>query len=384
MKSIKIVLNIILCSLLFDTALAQISKEDSLARRHEEMMAIMMTKPKHPIKTIGIYVYDGYNSLDAFGPYHVLSELGAVDLFFVAKQKGMIRNQRGLPVQVNKSIDEVDHLDILVIPGGSKETFMQTQDTTVLNWIKKIDQTSTYTTSVCTGAWILGATGLLKDKQVTTNWYRAEEIMKMYGAKFAQQRYVQDGKYWTSAGVTAGMDMALGIVNDLMGEKYTKGAMLDLEYSPKPPYDAGDVTNTDGIVVEMMRTMYDAGLQPLIEAEKIKRTPVKKPSLWQVWPALDAYHKIMVSTFHPAENGDLKPLLQQAAELASKASMLKKSTIPVEYQKAGMTTTLELLEKESIQLAKLVKTKKSNEVLKKSIFALHDRFHEVVEKCMHE
>ncbi len=129
---------------------------DSLAKRHAEMMAIMMTQPKHPIKTIGIYVYDGYNSLDAFGPYHVFSELGQVDLFFVAKQKGMIRNQRGLQVQVNKSIDEVSHLDILVIPGGAKETFMQTQDTTVLNWIKKIDQTSTYTTSVCTGAWILG------------------------------------------------------------------------------------------------------------------------------------------------------------------------------------------------------------------------------------
>ena len=74
-----------------------------------------------------------------------------------------------------------------------------------------IDKNTYYTTSVCTGSWILGATGLLKDKNVSSNWYRAEEIMKMYGAHFKPERYVQDGKYWTSAGVTAGMDMALGI-----------------------------------------------------------------------------------------------------------------------------------------------------------------------------
>lgn len=379
----KFIRNLISLTLFISGGVPLIAQQttDSLAKRHAEMMAIMMTQPKHPIKTIGIYVYDGYNSLDAFGPYHVFSELGQVDLFFVAKQKGMIRNQRGLQVQVNKSIDEVSHLDILVIPGGAKETFMQTQDTTVLNWIKKIDQTSTYTTSVCTGAWILGATGLLKDKQVTTNWYRAEEVMKMYGAKFQQQRYVQDGKYWTSAGVTAGMDMALGIVNDLMGEKYTKGAMLDLEYSPKPPYAAGDITNTDDIVVEMMRTMYDMGLQPLLEAEKTKRPPVKKPTLWEVWPALDAYHKVMAATFHPSENGDLKPLMQLADDLAAKASILKKSAIPLEYQKTRMSSTLDLLEKESIALAQMVKKKKSVDQLKKSIAALHDRFHEIVEKC---
>ena len=251
-------------------ATAQTSKADSAAKRHDELMQIIMTQPKVPIKTIGVYVYDGYNTLDAIGPYQVLSELMGVDIFFVAKERGLVKNQRGLKVQVDKSFADVPKLDILIIPGGAQETFQQTQDTTVLNWIRKVDQTTTYTASVCTGAWILGATGLLKDKTVSCNWYRAKEIMGMYGANFKQERYVRDGKYWTSAGVTAGMDMALGIINELMGEKYTKGVMLDLEYDPKPPYPAGSVTNTDEIVVDMMTQMYDMGLYSLFQKEMKK------------------------------------------------------------------------------------------------------------------
>lgn len=374
----------ILCLLQHSLLQAQSSKEDSLAKHHDEIMKIIMTKPKLPVKTIGIYVYDGFNTLDAIGPYQVLSEISGVNIFFVAKEKGLIKNQRGLKVQVDKSIADVDKLDILVIPGGAKETFLQTQDTTVLNWIRKIDQNSIYTTSVCTGGWILGATGLLKGKNVTCNWYDAAEIMKMYGANFKQERYVSDGKYWTSAGVSAGIDMALGIVNELMGEKYTKAAMLDLEYDPKPPYNAGSVNNTDGIVVDMMTQMYDMGMKPLFDAEKKKLAPTpKKKSIFELWVALDEYHKVMSATFHPAENGDLKPLYQNAADLATKAKTLKLSAIPADYQKDGVANSIALLEKESIALAKLVAKKKSEEELKKGIFALHDRFHEVMGKCTH-
>lgn len=386
MKTKKVLLVIGFLMVLFANAFAQKSKEDSLAKRHEELMQILMTQPKYPIKTIGVYVYDGYNTLDAIGPYQVLSELMGVDIFFVAKEKGFVKNQRGLKIQVDKSIADVEKLDILVIPGGAKETFLQTQDTTVLNWIRKIDKTSIYTTSVCTGGWILGATGLLKDKNVTCNWYDAAAIMKMYGANFKQERYVHDGKYWTSAGVSAGIDMALGIMNELMGEKYTKGVMLDLEYDPKPPYNAGSVTNTDEVVVEMMTQMYDMGLKSTFDAEKKKRlvtTEKKKPSVFDQWKALDEYHKVMSSTFHPAEKGDLRPLYQNASELAAKATMLKQSVIPALYQKEGIQKTIALLDKESSDLAKAVKAKKSEAELTKSIYALHERFHEIMEKCMH-
>ncbi|GAB3522044.1 hypothetical protein GCM10027442_46640 [Emticicia fontis] len=360
-------------------------KEQSKLKQKMEMMKILMTKPKENIKTIGVYVYDGFNTLDAVGPYQVLSQLMKVDIFFVAKNKGLIKNQRGLEVNVTKSIADVQQLDILVIPGGAKETFLQTQDTEVLDWIRKIDKNSVYTASVCTGGWILGATGLLEGKTVSCNWYRADEIMKMYGATYRPERYVRDGKYWTSAGVSAGIDMALGMMNELMGEKYTKGVMLDLEYDPKPPYDAGSVAKTDKIVADMMLEMYDMGMQSLFKEEKQKREAALRDK--QVnegkWPELDDYHITMSQTFHPAEEGNLKPLYINASVLATKATLLKKSVIPAKFQKPGVEESIALLEKESIALAKLVKKKKTEEELKKAIFALHDRFHEVIEKCHH-
>lgn len=260
MKQITILLLLIhFCSPL----LAQPAGNDSAARREKEKMAIMMTKPRYPIRTIGIYLYDGYQTLDAMGPYETLSQLSGVKVFFIAKQKGTVANQRGMKVLVDTAIDRVTKLDILVIPGGAGETFLQTQDTAVLNWIRRIDETTTYTTSVCTGAWILGATGLLKDKTATTNWYRAEEMLNRYGARFSPGRWAHDGKYWTSAGVTAGIDMSLAIINDLMGEKYTQGVMLNLEYDPHPPVTGGSVQNTPSLVKDMLQTMYDRGMQPL-------------------------------------------------------------------------------------------------------------------------
>lgn len=207
----------------------------------------------------------------------------------------------------------------------------------------------------------------------------------MYGAKYQPERYVRDGKYWTSAGVTAGMDMALGMMNELMGEKYTKGVMLDLEYDPKPPYNAGSVSKTDEIVADMMLEMYDMGMKDYFTEEKEKRAEAarKKQVDEGRWPELDDYHAVMAQTFHPAEEGNLKPLYANAEQLATKASILKKSVVPVKYQKPGVKESVDALEKESTALAKMVKKKKSDAELKKAIFALHDRFHEVMEKCHH-
>jgi putative intracellular protease/amidase len=269
MKYKKIIFTSIFISIFCVIGLAQKTNPDSLvigtAERHQKMMDILFTPTKVPIKKIGILLYDGYNTLDAMGPYHTLGEIMGANVFFVAKQKGMVKNQRGLAIKVDSSFDDVKSLDILVIPGGAAETFMQTKDEATLNWIKEIDKTTKYTTSVCTGAWILGATGLLEGKKATTNWYRAEEMMKRYGAKFVEDRYVHDGKYWTSAGVSAGIDMSLAIIDDLLGRKYTEAVMLDLEYDPKPPYQGGVPKKSDPLVADMMKEMYDMLLLPLIK-----------------------------------------------------------------------------------------------------------------------
>lgn len=255
-------------------------KVDESAKSHQEQMADIFLEPKVKIKTVGILLYDNYSVLDAMGPYNVLSELMGAKVFFVGRHKGLITTGNGLKVQCDSSINEVKQLDILVIPGGLNETYMATKDTALLSWIKAIDVHSKYTTSVCTGAWILAATGLLKDHEATTHWFGKQILKDQFGITAEDKRYVKSGKYWTSAGVSAGIDMSLGLINDIMGEKYTQTVMLDLEYDPQPPVKGGSEHNTDAAIVENARSMYNSALQPLLHPEitsKIKIDNDKDP-----------------------------------------------------------------------------------------------------------
>jgi putative intracellular protease/amidase/YHS domain-containing protein len=235
----------------------------------EESTEIMFPKQKVTIKTVGILLYDGYTTLDAMGPYQVLGEMMGVNVFFVGRNRGLISNGNGMKVLCDTSIAEVEQLDILVIPGGFKETYLATKDTALLTWIKAIDVHSKYTTSVCTGAWILAATGLLKNKEATTHWYGKKILAKEFGVNVKDKRFVKSGKYWTSAGVTAGMDMSLALVNEIAGENATKAAMLDLEYDPQPPFKSVNEQQTDKKIVEGLRTMYDSGLEGALHPEKV-------------------------------------------------------------------------------------------------------------------
>ena len=244
------------------------SETKNAAASRADITAEMSEKPKVDIKTVGILLYDGYSTLDAMGPYQVLGEMMGVNVFFVGRHKGFIADGRGMQIKVDTSIAEVKALDILVIPGGFNETYQLTKDTTLLTWIKAIDARSKYTTSVCTGAWILGATGLLKDKEATTHWYGKKILAEEFGVKVQDKRFVKSGKYWTSAGITAGMDMSLALINEIRGEKYTKTAMLDLEYDPQPPYKGGSEQNTDKEIVESLRSMYDGGMKTVLHPEK--------------------------------------------------------------------------------------------------------------------
>ncbi len=239
------------------------------ATTHEEQMAQLFPKPKVEIKTVGIYLYDGYSPLDAMGPYSVFTHLMGSNVFFIARHKGIIEDGRGLKVQVDTSIDEVKHLDVLLIPGGLKETYVETKDAALLSWVRRIDSSSKYTTSVCTGSWILGAAGLLTGKEATTHWYGKKILADDYGAKVQDTRYTHSGKYWTSAGVSAGIDMSLALLNEIAGEKYTKASMLDMEYDPQPPFKGGSENNTDKNLVEAMRTMYDGGMQTALHPELV-------------------------------------------------------------------------------------------------------------------
>ncbi|OYX85217.1 MAG: 4-methyl-5(B-hydroxyethyl)-thiazole monophosphate biosynthesis protein [Flavobacteriales bacterium 32-34-25] len=262
----KKVLYVILASIsLLSCNNSEKEKTEKKAMTHEQMMTELFPKPKVKIRTVGILLYDNYAVLDAMGPFHVFSDMMGVEVFFVGRHKGLITTMNGMKVQCDRSIDDVKQLDILLIPGGLNETYQLTKDKVLLDWIKMIDKNSKYTTSVCTGAWVLAATGLLDGKDVTSHWYGKKLLKEKFNVNVVDERYTNSGKYWTSAGVSAGIDMSLAIVRDINGDNYTKAVMLDLEYDPKPPIEGGSVKNTDKVIVESMQGMYDSVLLPFIK-----------------------------------------------------------------------------------------------------------------------
>jgi transcriptional regulator GlxA family with amidase domain len=257
------------------------SEEDSLRlagvienftpEHHVNSMELFFGKPKHDIRSIGILVYDGVNDLDLMGPRYVLGQAMGVKTQLIALKEGSIKTVMGVEIIPNTTIDSVSQLDILIIPGGFTGTIEAAYNPTLHDWIRKIDKTTKYTGAVCTGVWVLGATGLLENKRASTNWYREEEFLTKYKAIPANERFTQDGKYWTSAGVTAGMDMSLGIMRDIYGDRYAQAIMLDMEYDPHPPIEGGTPEKTNWAVNWMMKTMYDGGVNPLIDSLEKKK-----------------------------------------------------------------------------------------------------------------
>ncbi|WP_103070068.1 DJ-1/PfpI family protein [Aquimarina sediminis] len=231
---------------------------------HTELMMMIHEPPRDTIQTVGILLYDGYFSLDAMGPLSVLSHMSPTKTILVGRKKGIIASSSNVKTQVDYSIEDIDQLDILIIPGGFVETYKATQDKELLAWVQKIDKKSKYTVSVCTGAWILGAAGLLNGKEATTHWYKAKEKLANYGAKYVNKRYTNDGKYWTSAGVSAGIDMSLALIDHILGRNYAAFTALDIEYDPEPPFQGGNPNKTDRVVTYMLEKMYDLGLEPYL------------------------------------------------------------------------------------------------------------------------
>ena len=233
---------------------------------HGAVMDLVLGKPKHNIREIGILVYDGVNDLDLMGPRYVLGQMMGARTRLIALEPGNFTTVMGVEMVPNTIVDSVDELDILVIPGGFRGTIEAAYNENLHAWIRRVDSTTLYTASICTGGWILGATGLLRGRRAVTNWYREDEMLEKYGALPADDRWAHDGKYWTSAGVTAGMDMSLALLADVYGDAYAQGVMLDMEYDPAPPLEGGSPEKTGWMVYQMMEAMYDGGVQPVMDS----------------------------------------------------------------------------------------------------------------------
>jgi transcriptional regulator GlxA family with amidase domain len=186
---------------------------------------------------IAIPLFDRLTALDAIGPYEVLSRLPGAEVVFVAAQPGAKRTDTGaLALSADRALGEVPEPDIVVVPGG-RGTRDQRHDE-LIAWIQRAHQTSRWTTSVCTGALLLGAAGILEGLRATTHWLFFEELREL-GAEPTLERVVEQGKIVTAAGVSSGIDMALRLAQLIAGEDVAQAIQLSIEYDPQPPVDAG-------------------------------------------------------------------------------------------------------------------------------------------------
>ena len=202
---------------------------------------------------IAFLLFDGITPLDAVGPFEVLGKLPGAKIRMVGKQKGEVRTKgQSLAMIADYVLGDVTTPDLVVVPGGPGADPMA-EDAEVTDWVGRVHETSTWTTSVCTGALILGGAGVLKGLKATTHW-RAMEDLKAFGAEPVDQRVVREGKVITAAGVSSGIDMALGLAAEIAGDDVAKAIQLAIEYAPEPPFEAGRLRDAPDERVEMVRS----------------------------------------------------------------------------------------------------------------------------------
>ncbi len=201
---------------------------------------------------IAILIYDRLTALDAVGPYEVLSRLPGAELTFVAQEPGPKRTDTGrLALVADASLADVPHPDVVLVPGGPAQAELM-EDGPLHEWLRAAHETSTWTTSVCTGSLILAAAGVIEGRRATTHWQALEELRRL-GVEVVEERVVFDGKLVTAAGVSAGIDMSLALVARIAGEQVAQAIQLGIEYDPQPPFDAGSPHKAPAAIVEAVR-----------------------------------------------------------------------------------------------------------------------------------
>ncbi|MFI8079458.1 DJ-1/PfpI family protein [Kitasatospora sp. NPDC086009] len=203
---------------------------------------------------IVIPLFDRFEPLDAIGPYEILGHVPGAEVRFVAREPGRVTDALGaLTVDVPTRYSEIGSCDVLLVPGGAGARAL-VADEDFLDWVRAVHGESGFTTSVCTGALVLGAAGLLKGLTATTHWAAVAEL-EAHGATYTAERVVRHDRIITSAGVSAGIDMALRLAALLTDDLTAQAIQLYTEYDPRPPFDTGSVAKAPAAVLERTRTL---------------------------------------------------------------------------------------------------------------------------------
>lgn len=215
---------------------------------------------------IAYLLYDRFTALDITGPHEVLNSVPGNESVFVGETVGPVRNESDtLSLVADASLDEVRGPDILVVPGGFGTRALLEHEP-LLEWIREVHEGTTWTTSVCTGSLLLAAAGLLDGAPATTHWL-ARDLLASLGARPVPERIVEHGKIVTAAGVSAGIDMALRLVQLINGDEVAQAVQLGIEYDPDPPMDAGSPEKAPPEIVELVTAAFAAQDQAAPAAE---------------------------------------------------------------------------------------------------------------------
>lgn len=200
---------------------------------------------------IGAIVFPQVDQADLTGPFEVLSRLPDSTFYVLGRELAPVSDMYGLILTPTATFAEAPILDLLLVPGGwGQEALMEDED--VLGFIRASTARGAYTFSVCTGALLCGAAGILRGIRSTTHW-SAFHLLKYFGAIPVDARVVIDGRFISAAGITAGLDGALRAASLLRGESVAQQIQLSIEYAPEPPFDSGTPMSAPRDVLEAVR-----------------------------------------------------------------------------------------------------------------------------------
>ena len=236
------------------------------------------SKPELTVRplSVGCLIFEQMDQIDFTGPFEVLSRMPDTTVQIIGKELSTVRDVQGLRLSPEKSIAEAGLFDVLLVPGGYGQQALM-HDEEVLELIRKHVESEKLLLSVCTGALLCGAAGVLIGKQVTTHW-SARDLMPYYGAVLVDARVAVDGNIISAAGVTAGLDAALVLVSLLRGDAAAQEIHLAIEYAPNPIFDSGTPERAPADVLQSFQRKYaPVGAAREAEASRAGTTRLSHP-----------------------------------------------------------------------------------------------------------
>ena len=227
---------------------------------------------------IGSLLFEGLDQIDMTGPFEVLSRIPNSTYRVYGKTARPVRDVKGLRLTPDAILADAPPLDVLHVPGGfGQEALMENEE--VLAWIRQQAAGACSIFSVCTGALICGAAGLLKGRRATTHW-ASFHLLPFFGAIPVNERVVVDGSYVFAAGVTAGIDGALRLAAELRGDATAQAIQLQMAYAPEPPFNSGTPETAPPAILQHARqSMQDITTRREVTARRVAaRLGVEVPS----------------------------------------------------------------------------------------------------------